>query len=358
MNYLGIDGGRKTSHICGTDSKGKALRLERKVVDNTLAGWKSLVKQAKGKSGVTVAIETGNCTFIWARAMRDAGASVYVVDPYQNALIRESSKKTDAKDAKQLCTQLRKEQLPEIGVYVPTEEEEDMRRLVSARADIVKRRTALSNRAVRLCDRHGLYLENGVLGYAKAWRALAEDARGWPEIDQFFIRQHHEEFVLLDRQLKEIEELLEARRKRDFNAAAELIRSIPGLGPVTTNALVGLAGNWKRFPSSREFQRYLGLTPIRRQSGKKDPAGSICKKGNSLVRGYMVNAAEAFTKNAAPDDPLKLWYEETKRRRTWYKARIGLARKLAGIIYGMVKHGKPYDPSMNRTTRDNLFMVN
>ena len=151
MRYLGIDIQKKQSHFHIQDEKGK------KIVGGTVLTrpdcFAALARKYDDGEGLRVALETGNLTFPVARALAKAGADVFVVDPYQNALIARSTKKTDRLDAKQLCQQRRLGMLPPDRVYVPSVQAEDLRRLMSARARLIKERTALSNRAVRLAGR-------------------------------------------------------------------------------------------------------------------------------------------------------------------------------------------------------------
>ncbi|WP_367181389.1 transposase, partial [uncultured Roseovarius sp.] len=54
--------------------------------------------------------------------------------------------------------------------------------------------------------------------------------------------------------------LLEGRR----NPQVMLLRTIPGVGPVTASAIVAIAGDGHQFRNGREFAAWLGLTPINR----------------------------------------------------------------------------------------------
>ncbi|WP_367181565.1 transposase, partial [uncultured Ruegeria sp.] len=57
--------------------------------------------------------------------------------------------------------------------------------------------------------------------------------------------------------------LLEGRR----TPQVMLLRTIPGVGPVTAPAIVATAGDGHQFRNGREFAAWLGLTPINRSSG-------------------------------------------------------------------------------------------
>jgi len=105
MQYIGIDVGKSESLFYIMDDLGKKVAGGHD--DTNEAECTKLVQNHQGEEGVAVALETGNVSFMLARAMKTAGANVFVVDTYQNALIAQSTKKTDRLDAKQLANQRR-----------------------------------------------------------------------------------------------------------------------------------------------------------------------------------------------------------------------------------------------------------
>ena len=67
-----------------------------------------------------------------------------------------------------------------------------------------------------------------------------------------------------------------------------LLRTIPGVGPVTASAIVATAGDASQFKNGREFAAWLGLTPLNQSSGGKEKLGRITKMGNRYVRRLLV----------------------------------------------------------------------
>ena len=53
--------------------------------------------------------------------------------------------------------------------------------------------------------------------------------------------------------------------KREKRVA--LLRTIPGVGPITTSAIIATVGSGKQFNNGREFAAWLGLTPLNKSSG-------------------------------------------------------------------------------------------
>src|SRR5665213_2383857 len=63
---------------------------------------------------------------------------------------------------------------------------------------------------------------------------------------------------------------------------AQLLSTIPGVGPITSTALVATVPDPSVFRSGREFAAWIGLTPRQNSSGGKERLGRITKRGDVL----------------------------------------------------------------------------
>ncbi len=347
MRYLGIDWSRKTSTFNVGDASGK--RLARGEVCNDVGEFRQLVRKWRDEEGIRVVIEVGGRTFKWSRAMQEEGADVFIVETHQNALIRESTRKTDHRDALQLREQGRLNMLPPDGVPVPSEQEEELRLLLKARANAVAERTAISNKAVRIADYYGFYMARSACTTDKGWRLLLGKSLEWSELHQLLLKQLYERYCLNRQHLALLEEEFERHCQTPaLERKATLLRSVPGIGPVTTWAILARIADVHRFPNARKLVRYCGLAPSQRQSGNYHGGGRLSKNGNALLRGYLTQAAVGVITSKDTTNPLRLWYEEVKKRRGWKKARVALARKLLTVAYGVLKYERPFDPELLR----------
>src|SRR5262249_55527056 len=114
------------------------------------------------------------------------------------------------------------------------------------------------------------------------------------------------------------------------------LRSIPGVGPLTSTALAGFVGDVGRFRSARHFASYLGLTPRERSSGTARHLGSISKRGNTYLRMLLIHGARSVLCRAHRSTPrgrLRTWAATLEARRGHNKATVALANKLARITY-------------------------
>src|SRR5580692_10944404 len=96
---------------------------------------------------------------------------------------------------------------------------------------------------------------------------------------------------MLDRQM--------LARARNDQVARRLI-TIPGVGVVIALAYTAVIDDPARFRRSVSVGAYLGLTPRRYQSGEVDTTGHISKCGDSLLRGYLYEAAAVLLYGSGP----------------------------------------------------------
>ena len=69
------------------------------------------------------------------------------------------------------------------------------------------------------------------------------------------------------------------------------LRTIPGVGPRLSEALVVALDDPHRFSSGKQVGRYFGLVPRQYQSGASDRQGRITGEGNQLLRRLLVEVA-------------------------------------------------------------------
>jgi len=123
-----------------------------------------------------------------------------------------------------------------------------------------------------------------------------------------------------------------------------LVRTVPGIGPRTAEALVAFAGDVHRFRRAGQFVSYLGLTPREDSSGLRTRRGRISRRGPSVVRWVL---AEATHQAILRDPNIRAYYRRICRGRAdrRKKALVATSRKLAVIVHAMLRHRRRYDPA-------------
>ncbi|BBB32037.1 transposase IS116/IS110/IS902 family [Thermotomaculum hydrothermale] len=347
--YCGIDLHTKKSYIYiineqGTKVKSKEIDTEEQTF---ITFFESLIEENE----IYSAIEISSLTFQYCNILKAIGISVYVVNTLKNAYISKSMKKTDKEDAKRLAISLWKEILPE-PVYIPSEKEHSLRKLISHRADLVKSRTRLINRIRQRLREKEIKIPLRTLNKAKKIEPVLKSiSYEIQPILHFEISHMFEQFKLLEKQIEQTEQLIHSQINKDvdFKEMYNLLLTVPGMGKITSAAFISRVGkNIKRFKNVRKLISYFGQCPKIRESGGKTIGNQgITKQGNGMLRGYLSQVAIAVLRSKSCNSiPLKKWYENIKRRKGWKKARVALSRKIAAICYGVLIHKRPYNPML------------
>ena len=155
-------------------------------------------------------------------------------------------------------------------------------------------------------------------------------------------RRQQELRFLLQRQ-REVQRQIERLVSERSDRQAELVRSIPGIGPLTTAAAVIVVRDVRRFASADALKAYLGIYPRRRQSGPREGAAHLAHHGNALMRHMLWNAAKAAVRTKHTHNPFRDLFERMRAKgKSATAAYAAVARKLVQVIYGVLKNQSPY----------------
>ena len=96
---------------------------------------------------------------------------------------------------------------------------------------------------------------------------------------------------------------------------------------------------------AHQVEAYLGLVPREYSSGERRCRGRITKAGNGRARWLLVEAAWSILRYNKPETlVLRLWANRIATRRGKSRAAVALARRLAGILFAMLRDGTVYQP--------------
>ena len=222
-------------------------------------------------------------------------------------------------------------------VEIASVRDQEDRRLTMLRRDVRRARTAVICKIKHLLRRHNLQWEMPTKTFptqaAIAWiRGLA-----LPTID---LEMNHllVDLQRLQQRYEELERLIAKRCEQ--NEAASILTSMAGVGRFTALALASRVGDVERFPRARSLANYWGLTPGCRNSWENSQRlGSITKAGSGMARWLLAQVAhQALRKDAL----LRAWFKRIKRRRGSSIARVAVMRKLATVIWRMLKRKQSY----------------
>jgi transposase len=159
-----------------------------------------------------------------------------------------------------------------------------------------------------------------------------------PAIDRLEMNLLLPQWELLDEQLEAVEAKIAERAAADEQA--KLLESMPGMGHYSAVAIASRIGDIERFKRPDSLANYFGLTPGCRNSGEATQRlGSITKQGSRIVR-YLLG--QAVVKVLRFDGAMRAWFKRIKQRRGSKIARVAVMRRMATIMWHMLKKKQKY----------------
>lgn len=313
---LGIDIAKASYQVSlkRPDGKRRNKRLR-----NTAAGHADLVAwlaRHTSEAVVHACLEaTGTYGDAVATALVDAGHRVSIVNPAAVKAFAQSQlrrTKTDGVDAEVLadfCAAM----APSLWTPWPVE--------VRALQGLVRRRDAVQDMLTQERNRQ----QAGALTALVA----ASLAR--------VVEVLEAELADLDRQIRDhLDQHPTLRDQRD------LLCTIPGIGVATVARLLAECRAITDFETARAYAAFAGLVPREWQSGPRRPRARLSKLGDARLRQALYFPAITALRVAGPVQAFGA------RLRAAGKAKMVVVaaamRKLLHIVYGVLKHKRPFDP--------------
>lgn len=261
---------------------------------------------------VDLAIESTNTYHLaFADMAHEAGCTIYMVGGYELSHYRKGVKvraKTDALDAKLLARYLKNE-YEELHPWIPPSPL--YRRLLS----LFRRRAALVQARV---------------GLVQSWA-------NEPLLKSAFAEQ-----VASMQRLETLVEKMIRDQLKEAGLLADLKRctKVEGIGFLTGARLIATFQRGD-FRNADAFIAFLGMDLRVSQSGQKDGRRSLTKRGDPEARRLLHNAAMSASRTSA----WKAFYEEQRARGfSTTQALVILARKLARVVFALLKGQSEYQP--------------
>lgn len=254
-------------------------------------------------------------------------------------------RKTDRDDALKLARLAMLGQLK--PVHIPKPGAREHRTLVKYRKTLDGRINRIKNSIRSLFANRGIEISRG----ARTWYTGREQIDSYRkplgdcEMNELWRGQLDVELTQLDsltQQLASVERRLEAIAKTDDRIRR--LRTIPGVGRITAEALATALDDPHRFQNGRQVSAYIGMVPKQYQSGEMDRHGRITKRGPRMLRTILLECAWVSLRYnpwcRATYDRIHGGQKTRKK-----KAAIALARKIAVVGWAMLKNETDWDPT-------------
>lgn len=331
MLYVGLDFHQRSSSVCILKSNGKRVKQER--IEG--GGIKVLEMLASLRQPFAICFEA-SCGYGWLYdRLRRIARRVVVAHPGHLRLIFRSKQKNDRVDAEKLAKLLFLDSVP--PVYVPSEKVRSWRSLIEFRQRLLGRRTRVKNGLRALLRHHGIESVRGTRLWTRqgrAWLAAVE----FPTVPATLQRDLLlDELTSYDAQMVRVTK--ELNRIARTHAGVYLLRTIPGVGPRTAEAVMAYIDKPKRFDRTKRIGSYFGLIPCQDESAGFNRLGHITRQGPPTVRKLLT---EATWQGIRRSDHLREYFERIQRKDPQRKkiALVATAHYLARVMLAMLCSGE------------------
>lgn len=333
MFHVGLDIHTKHISICALSETGQVAHRSR------VRSIEEMLQILKGLPDRFEVCYEASCGYgHYHDLLQPLAARVLVAHPGQLRLIFRSKNKNDRNDAERLAKLLYLGETP--TVHVPSLEVRTWRELINCRSQVIAKRTRAKNTVRALLrgagvvppKQPGLWTKKGL-----AWlRHLA-----LPTTSQQLRRDLLlEEIETLIRQVRRIEQQLN-RQAQQTPAVAQL-RTIPGVGIRTAEALAAFVDDPHRFRHAKAVGSYFGLVPCQDQSGDKNRLGHITRQGAPVVRQLVAEAAWQALRRSPT---VRAYFERAQRGDPQRKkiALVATAHYLVRVMWALLKRGTVWE---------------
>jgi transposase len=283
------------------------------------------------------------CRELWAAAMESIVVNpADIPDTY-----KDRSSKTDKVDARKLAT------LHAAGllqpIHVPSEKLQKQRSLIRFRkklwGDLVRAKNRLKSelkfQGIMVPQKYDTpHWSHNFLKWIEQ-QALKEE-----DLKETLLLMLEEIWYLRVLLLKTERKLRELMWSKDFKQKSELLRSIPGIGPLTALLFLLEVGDITRFRNFDALNRFVGLCPDSHSSGEREKHTGLSDRRHNALRSALVEASWQLIRR---DAAMLEHYKELQKRMKGQQAIIRIARKLLRRIRAVLLSQKMYVRGINGT---------
>jgi transposase len=333
--YAGLDVSMKETFVCVIDQSGKRLceksiSTEPKAIFSYLNGLKLEIE--------LVGLESGALSHWLTTELKNLGLRVKCIDArHIAAVLSVKINKTDKNDARGIADAMR------CGLYKEVKAKEKeviaLSTLLNGRKMLVDQRTQLLSCIRGLLKPFGIRL--GTIG--KSLKSIEVILKALKEVPETVVSTMHELIKVLVANMASTKELdKKVQEKLRANKEAQLLISIPGVGPITSLRFIADICEPSRFSKSKSVGAYVGLTPRQYSSGETQKQGKISKCGPKELRTLLMEAGVVILTRTKSWSKLKAWGLRIQKKHGLKKAATAVGRKLAVIMHRMMLTGEQF----------------
>lgn len=305
------------------------------------------LRQHYGHARFHCVYESSGWGFALARRLNAEGMDCIIVNAADiPGTHKERCSKTDKVDARKLAIQHSKGNLNPI--YMPDEKQQKRRSLIRLRKKILSDLGRAKNRLKSELRFQAIEIpEQFDCAY---W---SENFLKWVEQQAFKDPDLGETLLLMVEEVRQLKNLIKRATLKlsklmhteVFENKSKLLRSIPGVGPLTSMLFLLEVGDVRRFATFDKLNNFIGLCPDSDSSGTTEKnTGLTCRKHNQL-RSHLVEAAWQLIRT---DLAMLEYYQSLTRHLKGQEAIIRVARKLLRRMRAVMLHETMYVKGIGR----------
>lgn len=319
----------------------EGLILSNTSIDGSSEALITHLRKRYGDAQFSCVYESGPFGFSLCRSLWAAGMECIVVNPADIPdTDKERRSKTDKVDARKLAMHLSAGLLHPI--HVPTEKLQKQRSLIRFRKKLWGDLCRAKNRLKSELRFQGITVPSKYDNPHWSHNFLSwieQQANQDEDLKDTLLLMLEEAKLLRLLLLKTERKLRELMWSPAFKQKSELLRSIPGVGPLTAMLFLLEVGDVSRFKTFDQLNRFIGLCPDSHSSGESERHSGVSLRRHNQLRSMLVEAAwQLIRRDAAMLDH----YKALTKRMKGQEAIIRIARKLLRRIRAVMLSGKIY----------------
>lgn len=283
--------------------------------------------------------EAGCCGYWIARSLQKQGWEVKVVNPGDVPRTNKQDwQKTDKIDCLNLSKQLQTGNLK--AIYIPGEEQEQLRSLFRRRLHLVQQLRTIKNHIKSQLLYYGIKIPDQYDN--PNW---SHEMKDWLKSLEW---QYSTGLSVMQSRLKQLEFLwyeelsistsLRAYCRKHYRKDYYLYKSIPGIGGITAAAMLAELGDIRRFNTLDELASIVGLVPGMHDSSETKICLGLSQRSNRQLRSLLIEASWVAVRT---DMALQDYYRKHSDKEP-NKAIIKVAHKLLSRMRAVIKTGISY----------------
>jgi len=337
MYYVGLDVHQYRTSVEILDCNGKGVkRLE------VRGRWPALLEELRKAPRPFAVCYEASCGYGYLyEELSKLAQRVTVAHPAALAWIYKSKKKHDRIDAIKLAKLLYLDEVP--TVHVPAREIRLWRQTIEFRQKLLQMRVSAKNQIRAFLRERGLAAPKNLWsGKGLAWLRTLEldEAAGL-----------HSELLIdalqeANQKMQRVEKYL--NRVVDRQSGVALLRTIPGIGRRSAEALMAYIDDVQRFGSIKEVGSYFGLIPCQDASADKNHLGHITREGPATVRKLLCEVAWVAIRRSRTVGAYfqRVMHHDPERKKI---ALIATAHYLLRVAASMLRSGECWRESVELT---------